>query len=50
MSFDYILIEGSLDIYEDQIERYGGAHSVRDSGLLEATISPSSASMGEALG
>ena len=38
MSFDYILVEDILAIHEDQIERYGGAHGVRDPGLLEAAL------------
>ena len=38
MSFDYILVEDILVIHEDQIERYGGAHGVRDPGLLEAAL------------
>ena len=38
MSFDYILVEDLLAIHEDQIERYGGAHGIRDPGLLEAAL------------
>ena len=38
MSFDYILVEDILAIHEDQIELYGGAHGVRDPGLLEAAL------------
>lgn len=38
MSFDYILVEDVLAIHEDQVERYGGAHGVRDPGLLEAAL------------
>jgi death-on-curing protein len=38
MSFDYILVEDILAIHEDQIERYGGAHGVRDPGLLESAL------------
>lgn len=38
MSFDYILVEDILAIHEDQIERYGGAHGIRDPGLLEAAL------------
>ena len=38
MTFDYILVEDTLAIHEDQIERYGGAHGVRDPGLLEAAL------------
>lgn len=38
MNFDYILVEDILAIHEDQIERYGGAHGIRDPGLLEAAL------------
>jgi len=38
MSFDYILVEDILAIHEDQIERYGGGHGIRDPGLLEAAL------------
>jgi death on curing protein len=38
VSFDYILVEDILAIHEDQIERYGGGHGVRDPGLLEAAL------------
>ena len=38
MSFDYVLVEDILAIHEDQIERYGGAHGIRDPGLLEAAL------------
>ena len=38
MSFDYILVEDTLAMHEDQIERYGGADGVRDPGLLEAAL------------
>ena len=38
MSFDYILVEDILAIHEDQIERFGGAHGIRDPGLLEAAL------------
>ena len=38
MSFDYIRVEDILAIHTDQIERYGGAHGVRDPGLLEAAL------------
>ena len=35
---DYLSIIEVLTIHEDQIERYGGAHGVRDPGLLEAVL------------
>jgi death-on-curing protein len=38
MSFDYLRVEDILAIHTDQIERYGGAHGVRDPGLLEAAL------------
>jgi death-on-curing protein len=38
MSFDYIRVEDILSIHSDQIERYGGAHGIRDPGLLEAAL------------
>jgi death-on-curing protein len=38
MSFDYIRVEDILAIHTDQVERYGGAHGVRDPGLLEAAL------------
>jgi death-on-curing protein len=38
MSFDHIRVADILAIHTDQIARYGGAHGVRDSGLLEAAL------------
>jgi death-on-curing protein len=35
---DYLTIIEVLAIHHDQIERYGGAHGVRDFGLLEAAL------------
>ena len=35
---DYLTLIEVLAIHEDQIERYGGAHGVRDPGLLEAAL------------
>lgn len=35
---DYLAVIEVLAIHEDQIERYGGAHGVRDPGLLEAAL------------
>ena len=38
MNFDYTRVEDILAIHSDQIERYGGAHGIRDPGLLEAAL------------
>ena len=35
---DYLTVAEVLAIHADQIERYGGAHGVRDFGLLEAAL------------
>jgi death-on-curing protein len=35
---DYLTVIEVLAIHEDQIERYGGKHGVRDRGLLEAAL------------
>jgi death-on-curing protein len=35
---DYLTIIEVLAIHHDQIERYGGAHGVRDFGLLKAAL------------
>lgn len=35
---DYLTVIEVLAIHEDQVERYGGAHGVRDMGLLEAAL------------
>ena len=35
---DYLTLAEVLAIHADQIERYGGSHGVRDSGLLEAAL------------
>jgi death-on-curing protein len=35
---DYLTIAELLAIHTDQIERYGGAHGVRDRGLLESAL------------
>ena len=34
----YLTIADILAIHDDQIERYGGSHGVRDAGLLEAAL------------
>ena len=35
---DFLEVVELLAIHEDQIERYGGAHGLRDPGLLEAAL------------
>ena len=35
---DYLTVIEVLAIHEDQIDRYGGSHGVRDRGLLEAAL------------
>jgi death on curing protein len=35
---DYLTIGETLAIHDDQIERYGGSHGVRDIGLLESAL------------
>ncbi|MBT5073794.1 MAG: type II toxin-antitoxin system death-on-curing family toxin [Kordiimonadaceae bacterium] len=35
---DYLTIVDALAIHQDQIERYGGVHGIRDPGLLEAAL------------
>ena len=35
---DYLTTVEVLAIHNDQIERYGGSHGVRDPGLLEAAL------------
>jgi death-on-curing protein len=35
---DFLTMAEVLAIHADQIERYGGAHGVRDPGLLEAAL------------
>lgn len=35
---DYLTVIEVLAIHIDQIERYGGAHGLRDAGLLEAAL------------
>src|SRR6266853_648728 len=57
---DYLTVAEVLAMLADQIERYGGSHSVRDQGLLEAAHRPQTgyyadlieeaAALGESLG
>lgn len=35
---DYLTLLEVLAMHEDQIQRYGGSHGVRDAGLLEAAL------------
>jgi death on curing protein len=35
---DYLTMADVLAIHEDQVERYGGAHGVRDPGALESAL------------
>jgi death-on-curing protein len=35
---DYLTVAEVMAMHADQIERYGGAHGVRDPGLLEAAL------------
>ena len=35
---DYLTVIEVLAVHEDQIDRYGGSHGVRDRGLLEAAL------------
>jgi death on curing protein len=35
---DYLTVAEVLAMHADQIERYGGAHGLRDPGLLEAAL------------
>jgi death-on-curing protein len=35
---DYLTVTEVLAMHVDQIERYGGAHDIRDPGLLEAAL------------
>ena len=35
---DYLTVYEVLAIHEDQIERYGGAHGLRDHGQLESAV------------
>ena len=35
---DYLTVAEVLAMHADQIERYGGAHGLRDAGLLEAAL------------
>jgi death-on-curing protein len=38
MAIEYLRLEDVLFIHADQIDRFGGAHGLRDPGLLEAAL------------
>jgi len=38
MATDYLTLDDLLDIHQQQIEAFGGAHGVRDMGQLEAAL------------
>ena len=38
MTRDYLTLDDILSTHEDQIERFGGGHGVRDMGQLEAAL------------
>lgn len=42
----YLTLEDVLAIHDDQIERYGGSHGVRDLALLESAIARPQATFG----
>lgn len=42
----YLTLEQVLAIHDDQIERYGGSHGIRDLGLLESAIARPQATFG----
>ena len=42
MSVDCIRVDDILAIHADQIERYGGGVGIRDPGLLESRLIPTS--------
>lgn len=43
---NFLTLEQILAIHDDQIERYGGSHGIRDLGLLEAAIARPQSSFG----
>lgn len=43
---NFLTLEQVLAIHDDQIERYGGSHGIRDLGLLEAAIARPQSSFG----
>ncbi len=46
MAIEFLTIEDVLYIHQDQIERYGGEHGVRDQHLLESAIAQPRAAFG----
>lgn len=43
----FLTLDDVLRLHRDQIERYGGAHGVRDHGLLDSALAQPQASFGE---
>ena len=43
---DFLSVADVLDLHEDQIDRYGGLHGIRDEGLLESAVAQPQASFG----
>lgn len=46
MAIEFLTIEDVLHIHQNQIERYGGEHGVRDLGLLVSAIAQPEATFG----
>ncbi len=46
MEFRFLSLEDVLELHEMQLESYGGATGVRDSGLLESAVMMAQASFG----
>jgi prophage maintenance system killer protein len=46
MEFRFLSLEDVLELHEMQLESYGGATGVRDSGLLESAVMIAQASFG----
>ncbi len=46
MEFRFLYLEDVLELHEMQIESYGGATGIRDSGLLESAVMMAQASFG----
>lgn len=38
MEFDFLTVDDVLLIHQDQIDRYGGDHGLRDAGLLASAV------------
>lgn len=48
MEFRFLSLEDVLELHEMQLESYGGATGIRDSGLLESAVMMAQASFGGA--